>query len=322
LTAISPHAYTSIRNDVSFETLMKELADPARPLAVSKLVGLSGMSAEEASRFTNVWQELDERRRRSLIHELVDLGEDNVELNFDAAFFVALGDTDPDVRRAAVLGLGEHEGRDLIDPLTALLDNDPDAAVRAEAALALGRYVLQMEFDLLRADDAQRIEGALRRTITDPTETTEVRARALESLGARNEEWVRDLIQDAYESPERRLRISAVHAMGRSCDLAWLSAVFAELENDDAEMRYEAAAAAGAIADIEATPYLAPLLHDADPEVQQAAIAALGQVGGVGAKETLQELLAEGDDRVRDAVLAALAEVDFADEPLAFKLEG
>ncbi len=302
--------------------MIAELADPARPLAVSKLAGLSGMSAEEASLFTNVWQELDERRRRWLMHELVDLTEDNVDLSFDAVFFSALADTDPDVRRAAVLGLWEHEGRDLIDPLIGLLDSDPDAAVRAEAALALGRYVLQAEFDALSAGDAERIERALRRTITDLTEIAEVRARALESLGARSEDWVRDLIQDAYESAERRLRISAVHAMGRSCDSAWLSAVLAELESDDAEMRYEAAVAAGAIADAEATPYLAPLFHDEDPEVQQAAIAALGQISGVGAKETLQELLAEGDDRVRDAVLAALAEVDFADDPLAFKLQG
>jgi HEAT repeat protein len=307
---------------VSFEALIAELTDPARPLAVSKLVGLSGKSAEEASRFTNVWQELDERRRRRLMHELVDLTEDNVEFNFDAVFSLALADTDPEVRRAAVLGLWDHEGPDLIDPLIGLLDSDPDAAVRAEAALALGRYVLQAEFDALRAADAERIEGALRRTITDPTEIAEVRARALESLGARNADWVRDLIQDAYEGADRRLRISAVHAMGRSCDPASLSAVFAELQSDDAEMRYEAAVAAGAIGDPEATPYLAPLLHDEDPEVQGAAIAALGQIGGVGAKETLQELQTDGNDRVRDAVLAALTEVDFADDPLAFKLQG
>ncbi len=307
---------------MTFEALIEELADPARPLAVSKLVALSGMTAEEASRFMSVWRELDDRRRQWLIHELADLAEDNVELNFDAVFFAGLADADADVRRAAVLGLWEHEGRGLIDPLISLLDTDPDAGVRSEAALALGRYSLQAEFDTLRAADVERVEAALRRTVTDPTEIVEVRGRALEALGARSEDWVRDLIQDAYDSPERRLRISAVHAMGRSCAASWLSSILAELESDDAEMRYEAANAAGSIADAEVTPFLKPLLHDEDPEVQEAAIAALGQIGGEEAKATLQELLAENDLRVRDAALASLDELDFAEDPLAFKIQG
>ncbi len=307
---------------MTFEALIEELADPARPLAVSKLVALSGMTAEEASRFMSVWRELDDRRRQWLIHELADLAEDNVELNFDTVFFAGLADADADVRRAAVLGLWEHKGRGLIGPLISLLGTDPDAGVRSEAALALGRYSLQAEFDTLRPTDVERVEAALRRTVTDPTEIVEVRGRALEALGARSEDWVRDLIQDAYDSPERRLRISAVHAMGRSCDASWLSSIFAELESDDPEMRYEAANAAGSIADVEVTPFLKPLLHDEDPEVQEAAIAALGQIGGEEAKATLQELLAEGDVRLRDAVLAALDEMDFAEDPLAFKIQG
>jgi HEAT repeat protein len=305
---------------VSFETLIEELADPAKTVAVAKLAGLSGLSAEEASRFGDVCRALDERRRTWLVQELVDLVEDNVDLNFDAVFLLALAAPEPDVRRAAVMGLWEHEGRDLIGPLIGLLDSDPDAAVRADAALALGRYVLQAEFEAIRPADSERVEAALRRAITDPTEPAEVRARALESLGARSEEWVRDLIEDAHTSDDRRLRISAVHAMGRSSDPAWLSSVFAEIESDDPEMRYEAAVAAGSIADAEATPYVAALLHDEDPEVREAAIAALGQIGGAGAKETLVELLAEGDQRIHDAVQAALAEVDFTEDPLAFKL--
>lgn len=305
---------------MSFETLLEELTDPAKLVAASKLAGLSGLNADEASRFMDAWEQLDGGRRKWLAHELVDLAEDNVDLNFDAAFLVALSDEDPDVRRAAIAGLWEHEGRDLIEPLAGLLGDDPDAGVRAEAALALGRYVLQAEFDALRTSDAELIEGALRRTVTDPTEIVEVRARALESLGARNQDWVRDLIEDAHEGDDRRLRISAVHAMGRSCDASWLSSVLAELESDDAEMRFEAAVAAGSIADPEATPYLVPLLRDEDPEVQDAAIAALGQIGGEEAKESLRELLAEGDERVHDAAQAALAEVDFADDPLAFKI--
>lgn len=301
---------------------MEELAGSGKPPASAKLAGLSSLSAEEASLFASAWRELDDRTRGRLIQELTELAEDNVDLNFDSVFLIALSDSNPDVRRAAVEGLWEHEGRDLIDPLIRLLDSDPDARVRAEAALGLGRFVLQAEYGQLRTSDAERIEVALRRAITDPTEVAEVRARALEALGPRSEDWVRDLIQDAHESDDRRLRISAVHAMGRSCDSSWLDALYGELGSEDPEMRYEAVTAIGSIADPEAVPFVAALLHDDDPEAQEAATAALGQIAGADAKEALQHLLAEAGERVREAVLAALDEVDFAEDPLAFKIPG
>lgn len=304
------------------EAYVRELADPTRPLAFSKLTNLSALGPEEASLFLNAWPEMDLRRRQRLIQELIDLAEDNVELNFDAVFFIALADSDAEVRLNAVKGLWEYEGRDLIDPLLGLLEGDPDAAVRAEAALALGRFVLQAEFDALRAADAERVERSLRRAIEDNAEVAEVRGRALESLGVRSEPWVRDLIQWALESSDRRLWLSAVHAMGRSCDAAWLPALITELGSDDAEMRFEAAVACGSIADEAAMPHLLRLLDDDDDEVQEAAIGALGQIGGAQAKEALEHLLADGEERVRQAVLSALAEVDFTEDPLVFRFRG
>lgn len=306
---------------MTLESLVQELADPSRDVAISKLAGLSGMSAGEAPSFMSAWLAMDDARRRRLIQELIDLAEDNVELDFDAIFLISLADRTPAIRRAAIQGLWEHEGRDLIGPLLGLLQDDPDAGVRAEAALALGRFVLQAELDALRGADAERVEAALRRTFTDPAEPVEVRARAIESLGARSEEWVSDLIEEAFSGEDRRLRISAVHAMGRSADTAWLSSVLGQLDSDDPEMRFEAANAAGAIGDPEATAYLVPLLRDEDPEAQEAAINALGQIGGDDAKEALQELLAEGDERIAEAVTYALAEINFAEDPLAFRLQ-
>jgi HEAT repeat protein len=306
---------------VSFETLIEELSASRTALGAAKLAGLSSMNAEEASLFAGVWRELDDTIRRKLIEELAGLAEDNVELNFDRVFLLALDDADAEVRRAAIEGLWEHEDRDLIDPLVRLLDGDSDARVRAEAALALGRYVLRGEYDQLRRSDADRVDAALRSTVTDPTEVAEVRGRALEALGPRSDDWVRDLIEDAHDSDDRRLRISAVHAMGRSADPAWLDSLYTELASDDPEMRYEAVTAIGSIADREAVPHLPELLRDDDAEVQEAAIAALGQIGGPEAKEALQDLLSEGDERVREAVVAALDEVDFAADPLAFNIQ-
>lgn len=306
---------------VTFDSLVQELTDPSQHVAAAKLVGLSGIGAGEASSLQGAWRDMDDMRRQRLVHDLVQLAEDNLELNFDAVFMMALKDSDPEVRRDAIQGLCEHEGRDLISPLLELLENDPEAGVRADAALALGRFVLQAEFEALPGRDAERVKSALQRMFNDPTEPVEARARAIEALGALSAEWVRDLIDEAFASGDRRLEISAIHAMGRSADTAWLSSVLAQLESDDDEMRFEAASAAGSIGDPEATPYLQPLLYDEDVEVRMAAINALGQVGGDDAKEALRELLAEGDERFVEAVTDALAEIDFAGDPLALNLQ-
>lgn len=303
---------------MSLESLLQALADPAGQPPVSQLVHLSNMGPEQTSAFLDAWMEMELRKRRRLLDELSGLIEDNVELNFDSVFLVALTDRDPDVRRDAIRGLWEYEGRDLIDSFVGLLESDPDAAVRAEAALALGRFVLQGEFHTARTAAVKRVDDALRRVVDDESEVSEVRARALEAIGARSEDWVSELIQDAFDGADRRLRLSAVHAMGRSCDTAWLSALIIELESDEAEMRFEAAAAAGAIGDEEATPHLLPLLHDEDPEVQGATIGALGEIGGGEAREALKELLQEANVRTREAIEAALAELELAEGPLGF----
>lgn len=307
---------------MNFADYLQELADPAQPFAISKLVNLSAIGPDESSLFTEVWMEMDLVRRQRLVDELIDLAEDSVELSFHAVYLIALADRDAALRRRAIQGLWEYEGRDLIDSLVGLVESDADAAVRAEAALALGRFVLQGEFDELRSDINARLDEALRRVARDEAEAPEVRGRALEAIGARGEPWVRDLIAEAFDDGDRRLRLSALHAMGRSCDPDWLPELFAELESDDAELRYEAAVALGSIEDESATPHLLPLLRDEDAQVQDAAIAALGQIGGAQAKEVLEELATAADERVREAAVAALAGVDFAEDPLGFKARG
>ncbi len=304
------------------EAYAQELADPAQPLAVGKLANLSSLEPEEVPLFTEVWLQMDLSRRQRLIQELIDLVEDNVELNFNAVFFIALTDLDAGVRQSAIKGLWEYEGRDLIDSLLDLLERDPNAGVRAEAALSLGRFVLQAEFGRLSASDTERIERALRKAFDSAAEVVEVRGRALESIGARSAPWVAELIQRAVESTDRRLSLSAVHAMGRSCDVDWLPQVIDALTSDDAEMRFEAAIACGAIGDEAATPHLVAAIEDEDAEVQEAAVAALGEIGGAQAKETLEALIAGENERLRDAARAALIELDFAADPLGIKLEG
>ncbi len=304
-----------------FDSLIEDLADASQRIASARLTALSSMDAGQVEAFRDAWHSMDGDRRRSLTLDLRELAEDNVDLDFDPVFFLALGDSNPDVRREGIHGLWDHEGLGLVEPLLNMLEKDPDAGVRADAALALGPHVVRAEFGRLPQRLAERIENVLQQTFSDPTEPVEVRGRALESIGVRSEEWVRDLIDEGFASGDRRLEISAIHAMGRSADPSWLPSVLAQLESDDEEVRFEAATAAGSIGDPEAAPFLQPLLRDEDTDVQLAAIRALGEIGEENAKEALQELLAEGDERLADAITEALAEIEFAEDPLALQLQ-
>jgi HEAT repeat protein len=268
---------------------------------------------------SNAWPGIDVRRRRRVVQGLLDLAEDNIELNFDRVFIIGLDDPDDAVRLGAVRGLWEHEAGDIIPMLSRLATSDESAEVRAEASLALGRYVLMHEMGRLRDGHFDEVQGALRKVLDNPNELDEVRGRALEAIGPYDAPWVRQAIHAAYESGVRGLKVSAVHAMGRSCEPRWLPLLTKELANEEAEIRYEAALACGAMGDAAALPHLAKLLADEDEEVRGAAIAALGAIGGSEARSMLNDLLDDSSGIVREAAREALAEIDFEEDPLSFR---
>lgn len=305
---------------MELQDYLLELKDHRRRLSSSRLTNLSELSADEVIDFREAWAEMEVARRREVMRHLLQLAEDNVELDFDAVFISALDDDDADVRCVAVQGLWEHEGRDLISPLIQLMQADPEAAVRAQAASALGNYVLRAEFQQLNNVDGKRVEEALHAVVDDEDEQTEVRASALKSVSARSAGWVRRSIEEAYASANRRMRLGAVHSMGRHCDPRWLPILMRELRSDDPEMRFEAVTACAALGGEAAVPELIELVEDDDQEVQEAAVAALGDIGGDEARDALEALVKNPDPRLREAALSALEEIDFNEDPLGFKL--
>jgi HEAT repeat protein len=305
---------------MSLDTLLPQLEQSEKAPAATELIALSGLAGEDRARFLAVWRALSIQRRRDIIDLLAEMAEDNADLNFDAVYMIGLLDDDVQVRAESIKAIWEYERSDLIAVLLRLL-HDPEPIVRSEAALGLGRYLLRYELGGADGPLATEIESALRVTVNDETELTEVRGRALEAIGVRSHEWTRDLINEAYEIGDRRMRISAVHAMGRNAEADWLPNVLAEMQSDDAEMRFEAATAAGSIGDEEAIPHLGELAADEDAEVQEAAIGALGLIGGPQARSALHSIAAEhSEPRVLEAVGDALAEADFVEDPLGFKM--
>jgi HEAT repeat protein len=299
-----------------FELALRELRQEDKPLARRALINLSGPTRAEIEAFFVAWKGFSAERKREIIARMVELAEENFEIDYVALFRGCLRDDEPVVRRYAIEGLWEDERADLVEPLLKLLASDPDASVRAAAAMSLGRFVYLAECDELDAQRGARIREALERAINSRTEEMEVVRRAIESIAFINDDRARRIIDRAYDHDDERMRQSAVFAMGRSADVVWADTVMAELYATSPAMRYEAARACGELQLRRAVPQLVRLVQDSDREVQGMAVWALGQVGGKRARMVLDHL-AEGDDEVlASAALEALDEMEFATRPM------
>jgi HEAT repeat protein len=302
---------------VSFESDLADLGDLNKRPAATQLVNFTELDEIERARFNEAWPEIDPSRRYQVITELAELAADNVDLNFDAIYKIALRDEEPELRSAALRGLYEYEGRDLISVLADILRNDADSEVRREAAVALGRYALASELDRLTPGDAAVVREVLFESAEDLEEDDLVRARAIEALGALSGEETENLIESIYAEDSMWLKIGAIDAMGRSCDPVWLPLILREMENPAPEMRHAAAFAAGEIGENETVDQLRRMaVMDPDSEVRLAAVHSLGEIGGAQAKVALKAILFEGEESLEEAVQEAIGEIEFSEDPL------
>jgi HEAT repeat protein len=189
--------------------------------------------------------------------------------------------------------------------------------VRREAAIAMGRYALEAELEHIGENDRVAIAAVLMESAEDTDEEDNVRAKAIEALGALSGEETENLIESIYDEDSLPLKIGAVDAMGRSCNELWLPVVLRELENRAPIMRHAAAFAAGEIACEDAVaPLQRVAIQDPDREVRLAAIRALGEIGGPRASVALKTVMYEGHDDDRPAIEEAQQELAFHDDPL------
>lgn len=276
------------RGSRELQALLETLLAGDRPNA-SSITVLSGMDAEECGLVRDVWGRIPVPSRRQLLAGAAELADDNTGLDFSALARIALGDEDAETRALAVAALWESEDRVVASDLTRLLRDDPSDDVRAAAASGLKGFVLAREFEHFDRRQGDEIVDALRSVASSSTQPGHVRAMAIEALGPRSLPWVRDLIEDAYYSDDRELRLAAMDAMGLSADEEWSEFVIEQLASDDPEFRFHAARACYGIASEDLVDPLSHLLDDDDIEVAQAAVSGLGEIGGEDALEHLRE---------------------------------
>jgi len=307
--------------NLTLEEILRHLAEADKPLSSTTLTELSDLDRAEVLSFLKTWRTLSTERRIDIVNRLVEMGEDNFELNYESIFRALLRDESPDVRLTATSGLWESEDPLLINPLIRLMKEDSSEEVQAAAATALGKFAMLAEYKKLRPVYAESIGSNLLGVINDKTKPLEVRRRALEAISPLSFPGVTQAINTFYRSPEIKFKISAVYAMGKSCNISFLPLLKKELLSSDAETRYEAVTALGEMGEEEAIPYLADLFEDPDVDVQMAVIHALGQIGGAQARKHLQTALKSESEATREAAADALDELESEENPFDIREE-
>lgn len=300
--------------EITFQQVLEALQDANTPFSPRYLTRFSDLEAVEINQLAEIWPQIPEWRRKALLEDIQELGEEDTIHSFEDVFKFALKDRDPQVRLPALRGLWEYDNPRLISTFLDLLSNDSDAQVRAAAASGLGHFVYSGEVEDLPKVTLQRIEEKLLSSVQGNDEA-EVRRSALESLGYSSREEVSVLIDQAYRSGDREWVASALFAMGRSANERWRPQVKIMLNSPFPALRAEAARAAGELEMGSSIPRLLELLDDPDEQTRLASIWSLSQLGGENARKALERLYAHVDDEEeRRYIDSALDNLTFNEE--------
>jgi HEAT repeat protein len=307
--------------NVSFQAVMDALLDDDRPFPARYLHRFSDLPPIELDTVKKTWSKVSARRKHTLLEDLEDLAETDTLTSFDDMAQSLLSDPDPEVRTRAIRLLWESEDTKLIPIYLKILNEDEDTGTRAAAANALGQFVYLGELDKYPSKTKKQIEDQLLAATTTAKETL-IRRRALESLGYSGRKEVIPLIEAAYLQKDPDWLVSALFAMGRSCDERWKKQVLAQMHAADEDVRSEAIHAVGELELSSARPALLDLLADEeDLEIRREIIWALSKIGGEGVRARLEELLEmEEDEEEADFIEEALDALNFTEEKGPFDL--
>ena len=298
---------------------LREILAGEDSVPIYRLYELTDMTSDDLDKFTAIWPELDDERRRIVIRHMADISEEDYQVDYSEVFAYCLGDPAPLVRIASLDGLWDSERISLIKPILDMAQNDPDLEVRRLAAATLGHYVLLGEWDVIPLKYTEPLVEGLLSILEDDNIDPAVKRAALESISSNPHVKVPGLIEQAYDSADFKMQISAIFAMGQSADSRWLPIIQDEMQSPYEDMRIEAVRAAGAIGRSEPIADVAELITDDDLEVSLAAIAALGEIGSELGQKILLDL---ADDpymvELHPAIGEALEQMSWLDHDFDF----
>lgn len=306
----------------SFEKVIDELLEDTNELSRRSLQEFSDIDPASLKTLLAAWPGVKPERRRFLLSRLQDLSDNDTLVSFDDFARVMLTDDDPGVRAGAIRLLAECDDAKLVPPLLKILASDDSWDTRAEAAVALGKYVQLGELEEIPGKTQRLVEDALFESINSDDKPF-LRRNALESLGYSSRPEVVTLIESSFRREDPEWQASALRAMGRSSDDRWEDQVISRLLDENPGVRLAAVEAAGALNLTSARTLLLKILEDEedDDAVASAAIWSLSQVGGEDVRVFLESLIDEAEDEDQVAFLEdALDNLEFNEDLAHFDL--
>ena len=314
--------YKSDQDPFEFDAIKTALLNQDAPFPPGMIYFFSDISAENLDLLTEVWPEVWIERRRGLLEDMEHMAEADTLLYFDSVAIMCLDDDDPVARATAVRLLWQSHKETLVPKFLKLLNEDPEAIVRAAAATALGMFVYLGELEEIKASTYQIVLENLIKAHLDADETL-VRRRALEALGYAGHPEIPDFIRRAYDKNDEEWLQSALFAMGRSYDQQWVDMVLQMFDHPDSLVRYEAIRAAGELEAKAAREPLFDLLEEGtdDEDIYYAAIWALSKIGGEGVRSLIEDAIEEAEDMEDTSFLEeALENLEFTERVSQFDL--
>jgi HEAT repeat protein len=309
-------------NNTSFQTILDALEDESRSFPSRYLKFFSDLDPDSLKSLLEIWPRVSPARKLTLLKDLEVLAEEDTLVSFDDLARALLTDSNGSVRASAIRLLYESEDPKLVATFINILKNDPEPITRAEAATALGMFIMLGELEKIPEATYHKAEDALL-AAENGKDQPEIRRRALESLGFSSRLEVQTLLDSAYHREDPEWVASALFAMGRSSDERWQDQVVAMLLNDDAIVRMAAVEAAGELRLPDARKILLQMLEDGEEEddVIEAAIWSLSKIGGEDVRAYLENLqgLAEDDDMI-EFLEEAIENLSFTEDMERFEL--
>lgn len=305
---------------IPFQTVVEALLE-SKDFPRRYIQYFSDIDPSSLALLMQAWPQVKAVRKHSLLKHLESNLESDTLVSYDDLARALLDDPDPAVRAGAIRLLAECDDPKLVPSYIKILEADEDPSTRAEAATALGHFVMLGELEEIPQKTHRQAEDALLRAATGQSDT-EAGRRAVESLGFSSRPEAPTLIEAAFRRADHDWRASALFAMGRSNDDRWQDQVLGMVLSEDLRERLAAVQAAGELGLAAARPILIRLLEEEEnDDIASAAIWSLSQIGGEDARTYLESLLDATDDEDQaDFLEEALENLEFTEDLERFDL--